>query len=163
MAMRPFPPIPTYSSVLVSLSLMIVAAAAEALKEPPPRYPGPASASAPASSQQLCHVSHSYLALACAVIRRKYKRTVHGQLGLVDMVQLIAICSIIQGIRLWRKRSLTQKDRRGTSDAGHAKRKASSRISIRSSKLGKFRWRHAPAIEKCSCKACPRAFRHGVY
>lgn len=139
MTMRPFLPLLTFSSVLLSLSLMIVAAA-DALNESPPRHSGSASASVPAPSQQLCHVSTSYLALAWAVIRQKYQRTLHGQLGFVDMVQLIALCSILQGLRLWRKRSLTQKEQPGISDAGHAERmaggstKASSRNFVGSSK-----------------------------
>lgn len=144
--MRPFLPLLTFPSVLLSLSLMIVAAA-DALNESPPRHSGSASASVPAPSQQLCHVSTSYLALAWAVIRQKYQRTLHGQLGFVDMVQLIALCSILQGLRLWRKRSLTQKELPGISDAGHAERmaggstKASSRNFVGSSKRGEFRWR----------------------
>ncbi|KAL9135819.1 MAG: hypothetical protein Q9175_002974 [Cornicularia normoerica] len=123
MAMRPFFPVLTFPSVLVSLSLMIVTAA-EALNEPPPRHSVPASASAPAPFQHLSHVFTSYLALAGAVIRRKYQRILHGQLGFVDMVQLIALCSFVQGIRLWHKRSLTRKEQTSISDAGHVERKA---------------------------------------
>ena len=143
--MRPSFPVLTFPSVLVPLSLIV--AAAQASNEPPPRDFIPASASAPAPFQQLCHVSTSCLALTGAVIRRKYQRTLHGQLGFVDMVQLFALCSIVQGIRLWRKRSLIPKEHPGTSDAGHAERnaggstKASWRISVGSSKLGQFRRR----------------------
>lgn len=155
MAIRPVFHVLTFPSDLLSLSLVIVAAA-EALNESPPRGFVPASASAAAPFQKLCHVSTSYLALIWAVIRRKYQRTVHGQLGFVDMVQLIALCSIVQGIRLWRKRSLTKNETPGVSDAGHAERKAggstkaSSQISVGSSKLGES---HALPIEKCSRKA----------
>ena len=136
-----FPVLTLFPSILVSLSLTIVAAA-EALNEHPPRNPGPASASAPAPFQQLCHVSTSYLALAWAVIRQKYQRTLRGQLYFVDMVQLIALCSIVQIIRLWRKRSLSQRERAGINDAGHAERKAggstqaSSRTSVGSLRIG---------------------------
>lgn len=139
--MRPFFPVLIFPSVLVSLSLMIVAAA-QALNVSPPRHTGPAFASAPAPFQQLWHVSTSYLALARAVIRRKYQRTLHAQLDFVDMVQLIALCSIVQGIRLWRKRSLTQQALPGTGDADHAEHKAggstkaSSQASVGSSRLG---------------------------
>ena len=144
--MRPFLPVLTLPSLLLSLSLMIVAAA-EALNEPLPRHSAPAPASAPAPFQQLCQASTPYLTLARAVIRRKYHRILHGQLGFADMVQLIALCSIVQGIRLCRKRSLREKGQPGLSDAGHAERKAggstkpSSRSSLGSSKLGEFRWR----------------------
>lgn len=139
--MRRLFPVLTLPSDLLSLSFMIVAAA-EVLNEPPPRDSGPASTSAPAPFQHLSHVSTSYLALTWAVIRQKYQRTIHAQLGFVEMVQLIALCSIVQGIRLWRKRSLTQKETPGVSDAGHAERqaggstKASSQTSVGSSKLG---------------------------
>lgn len=132
-----------FPNPLFSLSLMIIAAAAaEILYEPPPRNSGPASASAQAYFQQLCHVSISYLARAWAVIRQKYQRTLRGQLGFVDMVQLIALCSVVQGLRLWRKRSPSQQEQAGTSNAGHVERKAggstkaSSRVSVGSLRLG---------------------------
>ncbi|CAD6593311.1 MAG: hypothetical protein ASARMPREDX12_007029 [Alectoria sarmentosa] len=137
--MRPSFPVLTFPSVLVPLSLIV--AAAQTSNEPPPRDFIPASTSAPAPFQQIYHVSTSYLALTGAVIRRKYQRTLHGQLGFVDMVQLIALCSIVQGIRLWRKRSLIPREHPGISDAGHAERnaggstEASWRISVGSSKL----------------------------
>ena len=153
-------PVLTFPSLWVSLSfIFIVAAAAEASTESPPRHTGPAPASATAEFKQLGHILTSYLALIWAVIRRNYQRIVHGQLAFVDMMQLIALCSIIQGIRLWRKRCLMQKDQPGISDAGHAERKAggstkaSSQISVRSSKLRKFRWRMHRQSKKCSCKA----------
>lgn len=146
MALRPFLPILTLPSVLLSLSFMIVPAA-QALNEASSRHPAPASASVPTPVQQRGHGLTSYFALAWAVIRQKYQRTIQGQLSFGDMVQLVAFCSIVQAIRLWRKRSLTQNERPGISDAGHAERKAggttkaSSRISVGSTKLREFRWR----------------------
>lgn len=140
MAERPSFPVLAFPSVLVSLSSIV--APAEALNEPPPHFVP--AASAPAPFQQLCHVSTSFLASTWEVIRRQFQRALHGQLGVVDMVQLIALCSIVQGIRLWRKRSLTQNNPHGISNAGHkagGSIEASSQISVGSSKRGEFRWR----------------------
>ena len=148
MAIRSHFHVLTFPNDLLSLLVSpVIVAAAEALDEPPPRHLVPASPSAAAPFQKLCHVATSYLALIWAVLRRKYQRTVYGQLGFVDMVQLITLCSIVHGIRLWRKRSLSQKETPGVSDAGNAERKAagstkaSSQISVGSSKLGESRWR----------------------
>ena len=130
-----------FLSALASLSL-IVDAAEEVSQGPPLRDLGPASASARAPFQHLYHVATSYLALVVAGIRDKYQRTLHAQLGFMDMVQLVALCSIVQAIRLWCKRSRTQKDSPATGHAGPAERraggstKASSRDSFGSSKRG---------------------------
>ena len=150
--MQPLLLVLTIAKVVLSLSLKIVAAA-EASNEPPSQHPVRVQASvsahapAPAPFQQLCHVLTSYLALAWAVIRRKYQKILHGQLGLVDMVQLIALCSFVQGIRLWRNMSSTRKEQGSMKDASHDERKAggsmkpSSRISVGSSKPSESRWR----------------------
>lgn len=137
----------TIPSTLLSLSLMIVADA-EAFNEPLPPHSAPAPASAPAPFQWLCHASTPNLALAGAVIRRKYQRVLHGELGFVEMVQLLALCSIIQGIRFWRKRSSGEKGQPGINDAGHPKcradgstKPASPRTTLGTSKLGELRWR----------------------
>ena len=37
------------------------------------------------------------------LVGSRYERARHGQLGWSDMVQLLALCSLIQGIRVWRK------------------------------------------------------------
>ena len=145
MAVRPSSPLLTFPYLLISLSLIV--AAAQALNEPSPRDAVPTSASAPAPLRQLSHASTSYLALTWALIRRKYQTALHGQLGFVDMVQLIALCSIFQGIRLWRKRSFTQAEPPGMSKADHPGRKAggstkaSSQIIIETSRQGGSRWR----------------------
>ena len=140
-------------SLLALLTVLIapttlVLPAAQALDEPHPRDPPPAPAHAPAPFQLLCHASASLIALVGAVIRRKYYRTLHGQLDFVDMVQVIALCSIIHGIRRWRKRSLTQKGTSGTHDTSHighraasSSRKALSQVSIESTRRGGSRWR----------------------
>ena len=146
--MRPLLLVLTFVKVVLSLSVKIVAAA-EALNEPPPQHPVrvQASASARAPFHQFCHVLTSYLALVWAVIRRKYQKILHGQLGLVDMVQLIALCSFVQGIRLWRNTSSTRKEQGSIKDAGHDERKAggsmkpSSQVSVGSSKPSESRWR----------------------
>ena len=143
--MRPLLLVLTFVKVLLSLSVKIVTAA-EASSEPPPQHPVrvQASASAPAPFQQLCHVLTSYLALAWAVIRRKYQKILHGQLGFVDMVQLIALCSFVQGIRLWRNTSSTKKEQCSIKDATRkagGSMKLSSQISVGSSKQSESRWR----------------------
>lgn len=46
------------------------------------------------------------------------------QLGLSDMVQLVAFCGFIQSIRIWRRRSVSQAE--GMGDAGYSERKDSS-------------------------------------
>ena len=139
MAVRPSVHLLPLPNVLIYLSFIV--AAARALDNPLPRGLGSASAPAPALFQPLHHGFISYFALIRAVVRRKYERTLHGQLDFVDMVQLIALCSIIQGIRLWHKRSFTQKQLPGTIEAGHNGQKASSQISVRSSGRGGFGWR----------------------
>ena len=143
--MRAFFPVLIIPSVLVSLSWMIIAAA-QVLNVSPPRHPEPAFASVPAPFRQLWHVSTPYLTLVCGAIRRKYQRTLHAQLDFVDMVQLVALCSIVQGIRLWRKRSFTQRALPGTSGADHTEHNAgasakASSLSVGSSRLGEFQWR----------------------
>lgn len=35
----------------------------------------------------------------------QYSRVIQGQLGVWDMVQLLAACSLLQAFRLWRKRT----------------------------------------------------------
>ena len=148
--MRPLLLVLTFVKVVLSLSLKIVVAA-EALNEPPSQHPvrvqasASAPAPAPAPFQQLCHVLTSYLALAWAVIRRKYQKILHGQLGFVDMVQLIALCSFVQGIRLWRNTSSTRREQGSIKDASHDERKAggsmkpSPRIFVGSSKPSESR------------------------
>lgn len=143
--MRSSLPLLTLPNVLLSLSLIV--ASAQALSEPSSRDAVPASASAPAPLWQLCHAPASYLAPAWAVIRRKYQTALQGQLSFVDMVQLVALCSIVQGIRLWRKRSFTQEEPPGMSRIDPLGRKAggstkaSSQIVVGTSRQGGFRWR----------------------
>ena len=113
--MRSSFPLLTFPILLISLSLIV--AAAQALNQPPPRDVAPLSGSASAPFQHFCHASTSYLALPCAVIRRKYQAILRGQLDFVDMVHFFALCSILQGIRSWRNRSLKQQGRPGPSEA----------------------------------------------
>ena len=170
--MRPLLLVLTFVKVVLSLSLKIVAAA-EASNEPPPQHPvrvqASASAPAPAPFQQLGHVLTSYLALAWAVIRRKYQKILHGQLGFVDMVQLIALCSFVQGIRLWRNTSSTRKEQGSIKDASHDERKAggsmklSSRISVGSSKPSESRWRMLWQQNNAHAETTIRAVQRGDY
>lgn len=145
MAVRSSFPLLILPNLLLSLSLIV--APAQALSQPAPWDAVPASASAPAPLWQLCHAPTSYLAPTWAVIRRKYQTALQGQLSFVDMVQLVALCSIVQGIRLWRKRSFTHKEPPGMSRADPLGRKAggstkaSSQIVVGSSRQGGSRWR----------------------
>ena len=140
MTVRPSLPLLTFPNLLISLSLIV--AAAQALNQPPPRDTAPLSRSASAPFQHFCHASTSYLALTWAVIRRKYQTILRGHLEFVDMVQFFALCSILQGIRSWRKRSLKQKGPPGRSEAGQPGRRAGgstnapSPIATRSSRQG---------------------------
>ena len=143
MTVRPSFPLLTFPNLLISLSLIV--AAAQALNQPPPRDVAPLSHSASAPFQHFCHASTSYLALTWAVIRRKYQSILRGQLDFVDMVQFLALCSILQGIRSWRKRSLKQKAPPGPGEAGQpgckaaCNTKAPSPIATGSSRQGMSR------------------------
>ena len=128
--MRPSFPLLTLPTLLISLSLIV--AAAQALNQLPPRDLAPLSGSAPAPFQHFCHALTSYLALSWAVIRRKYQKILRGQLDFVDMVQLFALCSILQGIRSWRKCYLKQKGKPGPSEAGQPGRRAGGNINASS-------------------------------
>ena len=77
--------------------------------------------------QDLQHVFHSAVGFITALIRQRYLRVIHGQLGYVDMVLLIAACSIIQGLRLWRGRSVTQRNEGEIRDVGSANNHTSRR------------------------------------
>lgn len=66
----------------------------------------------------------SGLSFCLGLIRRKYGSAIQGQLGLSDMVQLVAFCGFIQGIRVWRRRSASQEE--GMGDAGYSEPKDSS-------------------------------------
>lgn len=74
----------------------------------------------------------SGLSFCLGLVRRKYGSVRQGQLGLSDMVQLVAFCGFIQGIRLWRRRSALQEE--GMGDAGYSERKDSSPTK------GRFFW-----------------------
>ncbi len=77
--------------------------------------------------QDLQHVFHSAVGIIIALIRQWYLRIIYGQLGYVDMVLLIAACSIIQGLRLWRGRSVTQRNEGEIRDVGSANHHTSRR------------------------------------
>ena len=125
MTVRPSFPLLTLPNLILSLSLIVLAA--QALNQPPPPWDlAPLSGSASALFQHFCHASTSYLALTWAVIRRKYQTILHGQLDFVDMVQFFALCSILQGIMSWRKRSLKRRGPPGPSEAGQPARRAGS-------------------------------------
>lgn len=73
----------------------------------------------------------SGLSFCSGLARRKYGSAVQGQLSLSDMVQLVAFCGFIQGIRVWRRRSASQEE--GMGDAGYREPKDSSGITRGSS------------------------------
>ena len=78
--------------------------------------------------QDLQHVFHSAAGKLIALIRQRYLRIIHGQLGFVDMVVLIAACGIIQGLRLWRGRSVTQRNEGEIRDVGSPNHHTSRRV-----------------------------------
>lgn len=41
---------------------------------------------------------------AITPLQRRFLRIIHGQLGTWDMVQLLAACTLLQALRLWRNR-----------------------------------------------------------
>ena len=49
--------------------------------------------------------THLYLS---KLVRQRYVRGINGQLGVWDMVQLIALCSLIGAIGFWKKRRVIQ-------------------------------------------------------
>jgi pimeloyl-ACP methyl ester carboxylesterase len=64
------------------------------------------SASGPVQApalQDLRHVFYSGLVYFNGLIHERYHRIVQGQVHHLDMVQLLVACSIIHGIRLWRR------------------------------------------------------------
>lgn len=69
-------------------------------------------------------VIRSIPSLFLGLVRQRYARTIRGQLGLSDMVQLIALCGFIYGMWVWRRRSASQSKDSGS--AGSNERKASS-------------------------------------
>ena len=77
--------------------------------------------------QGLQHVFHSVAGKLTALIRQSYLRIIHGQLGYVDMVLLISACGIIQGLRLWRGRPVTQRNEGEIRDVGSPNHQASRR------------------------------------
>jgi len=82
----------------------------------------------------------SALSFCLDIVRQEYGRAIQGQLGLSDMVQLVAFCGFIQGIRIWRRRSASQTEEIG--DAGRCERRAASstkRSSTGNPKLGKLK------------------------
>ena len=60
--------------------------------------------------QDLYHVFCSTLGITKALISQIYDWIIHRQPSLLAMVQLMAACSMIQGLRSWRRRSNTQQD-----------------------------------------------------
>ena len=79
------------------------------------------------AQQDLQHASLSAVGKIAALIRQGYLKVIHGQLGYVDMVLLIAACSIFQGLRLWRGRSGTERNEGEIRDAGSPNHQASRR------------------------------------
>lgn len=85
----------------------------------------------------------SGIRLFWSLICGKFERAIHGQLGLSDMVQLFALCSVIQSIRVWRGRCGQQREDSGNvglhkESKAHKSRESSFR---KGSKLGTFETR----------------------
>lgn len=118
--------------------LAVVAITAEALRGTTATNTLPASTSVPVSAlQDLRHALYSALLSSGALIRQRYQRIIQGQLNHLDMVQLLAACSIIHGIRLWRRR--TQREESEIREAGPADHKATRERDLGAgSQSGKF-------------------------
>lgn len=59
----------------------------------------------------LSHLRHSCSSLFGFVVnlmQQRYSRVINGQIDLLDMVQLIALCGLIQAIRVWKTRKEAQ-------------------------------------------------------
>ena len=98
---------------------------------------GPAAGSIKLPSLQALQHAFTYLLdLPWALTRRKYQRIIQGQLSLVDLLQLMATCSIIQGIRIWGRRSAAQKAQSETRDDERPGSNAWSLTSDTGSKSG---------------------------
>ena len=118
--------------------LAVVAITAEALRGTTATNTLPASTSVPVSAlQDLRHALYSALLSSGALIRQRYQRIIQGQLNHLDMVQLLAACSIIHGIRLWRRRS--QREESEIREAGPADHKTTRERDLGAgSQSGKF-------------------------
>ena len=118
--------------------LAVIAVTAEALRGTTATNTLPASTSVQVSAlQDLRHALYSALLSSGALIRQRYQRIIQGQVNHLDMVQLLAACSIIHGIRLWRRRS--QREESEIRDAGPADHKTTREWDLGAgSQSGKF-------------------------
>lgn len=80
--------------------------------------------------ESLHHACHLAATTSGAVIRQRYESVVHGHLTWWDMVPLMALCGIIQGARIWRRRSGTHGEKTKIRDAGSSDHRAISNIRV---------------------------------
>ena len=69
------------------------------------------------SSESLRHACHSGVVFLRAIIYQRYERLKQGKANIWDLVQLMAVCSIVQGARLWKRRSAAQNEKGVIRDA----------------------------------------------
>lgn len=120
--------IKTSSQSFLSACVASIVVSAEAVKEITSANAVLAASSVGVPARQdLQHASLSAVGKIAASIRQRYLEVIHGQLGYVDMVLLVAACSIIQGLRLWTGRSGTQRNEGEIRDAGSPNHQASRR------------------------------------
>ena len=108
---------PSHSPLYALLALIVVTAAALRGVASTNVTPASASVQVPAL-QDLRHAFYSALVFSGTLIRQRYQRIIQGQPNLLDMVQLLAACGIIQGIRIWKRRSAVQHQESKIRDAG---------------------------------------------
>jgi hypothetical protein len=114
------------SAHCVLLSIIVVTAAALTEVTSNDALPAASKSVQLLTYEHLCHACHSAAAFSRAIIRERYERVIHGRLTWSDMVQLMALCSIIQGTRIWRRRSGTQAEKSEIRDAGCTSHKTAS-------------------------------------
>lgn len=93
-------------------------------------------------------VQQSFLSLlnfVSTLTRQRYLRIIDGHIGVWDMVQLITACSLVQTIRIWRRKKGAQhtepKRSKGLARDDPSRRDSTtalSRVDSESSKTGKY-------------------------
>ena len=100
------------------------------------------------SVERVLNAVNSAAALASVFIRQEYERVIHGGWNIWDMVHLMAFCTIVQGVRLWRRRSGAQTEKSKIRDAGSTDHGAAERNSRLSTEM-------VTATGTCLCAILP--------
>lgn len=65
---------------------------------------------------------------AWTLISQRYERIIHGQIGLSEMVQLLALCTVVHCFGAWRVRSILKEEENSDLDCMEGKASASTRL-----------------------------------